>query len=94
MINNTKTDLQTTTARAQHYRFLWPPDRKRLFSSTATRHSGPPDNKMKYCTVEDVLAIFPQPILPSVEGDPDYQTIHAARKFLQANSRAIDTHLG
>jgi hypothetical protein len=67
---------------------------KRLFSSTATRHSGAPNNNMKYSTVEEVLASFPHPILPSVEGEPDYQTIHATRKFLQANSRAIDTHLG
>jgi hypothetical protein len=49
---------------------------------------------MKYSTVEDVLASFPHPILPTVEGEPDYQTIHATRKFPQANSRAIDTHLG
>jgi hypothetical protein len=49
---------------------------------------------MKYSTVENVLASFPHPILPTVEGEPDYQTIHTTRKFLQANSRAIDTHLG
>jgi hypothetical protein len=49
---------------------------------------------MKYSTVEDVMASFPHPILPTVEGKPDYQTIHATRKFLQANSQAIDTHLG
>jgi hypothetical protein len=49
---------------------------------------------MKYSTVEDVMASFPHPILPTVQGKPDYQTIHATRKFLQANSRAIDTHLG
>jgi hypothetical protein len=49
---------------------------------------------MKYSTVEDLLASFPQPILPTVEGEPDYQTIHATRKFLQANARVIDTHLG
>jgi hypothetical protein len=49
---------------------------------------------MKYSTVEEVVASFPHPILPTVEGEPDYQTIHANRKFLQANSRAIDTHLG
>jgi hypothetical protein len=30
----------------------------------------------------------------TVEGEPDYQTISATRKFLQANSQAIDTHLG
>jgi hypothetical protein len=49
---------------------------------------------MKYSTVEDVLASFPHQILPTVEGEPDYQTIYTTRKFIQANSRAIDTHLG
>jgi hypothetical protein len=49
---------------------------------------------MKYATVEDVIARFPRPILPTVQGEPDYQTIHAIRKLLQANARAIDTHLG
>jgi hypothetical protein len=49
---------------------------------------------MKYATVEDVMASFPRPVLPTVQGEPDYQTIHATRKFLQANSRAVDTHLG
>jgi hypothetical protein len=49
---------------------------------------------MKYSTVEAVMASFPHPILTTVQGEPDYQTIHATRKFLQANSRAIDTHLG
>jgi hypothetical protein len=49
---------------------------------------------MKYSTVEDFMASFPRPILPPVEGEPDYQNIHATRKFLQANSRAIDAHLG
>jgi hypothetical protein len=49
---------------------------------------------MKYATVEDIMASFPQPVLPTVQGEPDYQTIHATRKFLQANSRSIDAHLG
>jgi hypothetical protein len=49
---------------------------------------------MKYSTVEDVMESFPHPILPTLEGEPDYQTIHANRKFLQADSREIDTHLG
>jgi hypothetical protein len=49
---------------------------------------------MKYATVEDVMANFPHPLLPTVQGEPDYQTIYATRKFLQANPRAIDTHLG
>jgi hypothetical protein len=49
---------------------------------------------MKYATVEDVIASFPHPVLPTVQGEPDYQTIHAIRKLLQAHSRAIDTHLG
>jgi hypothetical protein len=50
--------------------------------------------KMKYSTIKDVMANFPHPILPTVEGEQDYQTIHATRKIIQANSRAIDTHLG
>jgi hypothetical protein len=50
--------------------------------------------KMKYSTLEDVMARFPHPILRTVEGEPDYQTIHVTRKFLQANSQVIDTHLG
>jgi hypothetical protein len=49
---------------------------------------------MKYATVEDVIASFPHPILPTVQGEPDYQTICAIRKLLQANARAIDTYLG
>jgi hypothetical protein len=49
---------------------------------------------MKYATVEDVIASFPHPVLPTVQGEPDYKTIHAIRKSLQAKSRAIDTHLG
>jgi phage gp36-like protein len=49
---------------------------------------------MKYATVKDVIARFPHPILPTVQGKPDYQTIHAIRTLLQANARAIDTHLG
>jgi phage gp36-like protein len=49
---------------------------------------------MKYATIEDVIASFHHPVLPKVQGEPDYQTIHATRKYLQANSRVIDTHLG
>jgi hypothetical protein len=49
---------------------------------------------MKYATVENIMSSFPRPVLPTVQGDPDYQIIHATRKLLQANSRAIDTHLG
>jgi hypothetical protein len=49
---------------------------------------------MKYSTVKDVMASSPRQLLPTVQGEPDYQTIHATRKFLQANLRAIDTHLG
>jgi hypothetical protein len=49
---------------------------------------------MKYATVEDVMTSFPHPVLPTVQGETDYQTTHATRKCLEANSRAIDTHLG
>jgi hypothetical protein len=40
------------------------------------------------------MVSFPHPILQPVEGEPDYQTINTTRKYLQANSRSIDTHLG
>jgi hypothetical protein len=48
----------------------------------------------EYATVEDIIASLPHPILPTVQGESDFQTIHAIRKLLQANARAIDTHLG
>jgi hypothetical protein len=49
---------------------------------------------MKYTTVEEVIASFPHPVLPAVQGNLDYQTIHSTIKLLQANWRAIDTHMG
>jgi hypothetical protein len=49
---------------------------------------------MKYTTFEESIASFPHPLLPTVQGEPDYQKIHPIRKSLQANSRAIDNHLG
>jgi hypothetical protein len=49
---------------------------------------------MKYAIVKDVIASFPHPVLPTAQVEPDYQTIHAIRKSLQANLRSIDTHLG
>jgi hypothetical protein len=48
---------------------------------------------MKYSTFEDVMASFTHPVLPTVQGESYYQTMHATRKFLQENSWAIDTHL-
>jgi hypothetical protein len=48
----------------------------------------------KYATVKDVISSFPHPILPTVQGESDYQSIHAIRKSLQANATEIDTHLG
>jgi hypothetical protein len=48
---------------------------------------------MKYSTAGDFVESFPHPIVPTAQGEPDYQTIHATRKFLQANSRAINIHL-
>jgi hypothetical protein len=48
---------------------------------------------MNYATDEGVIGSFPHPVIPTVQGELDYQTIHATRKFLQGNVRAIDTHL-
>jgi hypothetical protein len=44
--------------------------------------------------VEDVIASFPHPILPTVQGEPDYHTIHSIRKLLRANAWSIESHLG
>jgi hypothetical protein len=33
-------------------------------------------------------------ILPLVQGDLDYHTIHSIRKLLRANARSVETHLG
>jgi glycine cleavage system pyridoxal-binding protein P len=45
-------------------------------------------------TVEDVIDSFPYHILPKFHGEPDYHTIHAIRKLLQANARSVDSYLG
>jgi hypothetical protein len=66
-----------------------------FFLINNNRHYGPPKNSnMKYETVDDIITGFPHPILPTVQGDPDYQTIHAIRKLLQADPRGIDTNWG
>jgi hypothetical protein len=49
---------------------------------------------MKYATIENGMARLPHPVLPTVQGEPDYKKNHATRKFLQANSREIEKHLG
>jgi hypothetical protein len=48
---------------------------------------------MKYATIEEIISDFLQPIIPTLQGEADYQTIHAIQKLLQANARAIDTQL-
>jgi hypothetical protein len=37
---------------------------------------------MKYATVEEVVENFSHPIIPTVQGEPDYQTIHVIWKLL------------
>jgi hypothetical protein len=49
---------------------------------------------MKNPTVEDIIASFPHPILPTVQGEKDYHTIHSIRKLPRANARSVETHLG
>jgi hypothetical protein len=49
---------------------------------------------MRYATVEDVIASFPHPMLPTSQSEMHDQNIYAIRKLLHANTRAIDTHLG
>jgi hypothetical protein len=93
LIRNYKNNTNQCYSPRARLPFSLAPGPKRFLSSKAHRHSGPP-NAMKYSTVKDVMASFPHPIQPTFQGGPDYQTIHATRKFLEANSRAIDTHLG
>jgi hypothetical protein len=49
---------------------------------------------MNNATVEGIIASFPHPILPTVQGELDYHTIRYIRKLLHANARSIKTHLG
>jgi hypothetical protein len=49
---------------------------------------------MVHSTVEDVIASSPHHILPTVQGEPDYHTIHSIRKLLGANDQSIESHLG
>jgi hypothetical protein len=49
---------------------------------------------MVHSTVEDAIAISRHPILPTVQGESYYHTIHSIRKLLRANARSIESHLG
>jgi hypothetical protein len=49
---------------------------------------------MKNAILEDIIASFPHPILPTVHGEPDYHTINFIRKLLGTNARSIEIQLG
>jgi hypothetical protein len=49
---------------------------------------------MKNATAEDIIESFPNPILPTVQGELDYHTSHSIRKLPRANVRSIENHLG
>jgi hypothetical protein len=49
---------------------------------------------MKNPSEEDIIACFPHPIIPTVQGEPDCHIIHDTRKLLQSNAQYIDYHLG
>jgi hypothetical protein len=49
---------------------------------------------MVHSKVEEVIASFPHPILPTVQREPDYHTIHSISKLLRANAQSIESHLG
>jgi hypothetical protein len=49
---------------------------------------------MKYATVKNVMASFPHQVIWTAQGEPEYQAVHLTPRFLQANSHAIETHLG
>jgi hypothetical protein len=44
-------------------------------------------------TVEFIITSFPHPIISTVQGEPDYHTLHSIRKLLRTNALSID-HLG
>jgi hypothetical protein len=48
---------------------------------------------MVHITVEDVIASFPHHLVPTVQSEPDYHTIHSIRKLLRPNDRSIESHL-
>jgi hypothetical protein len=49
---------------------------------------------MVHVTVEDAIASFPYPILPTLQGGADYHGIHSIRKLLRKNAQSIESHLG
>jgi hypothetical protein len=49
---------------------------------------------MVHATVEDVIASFPHPILPTVQGGADYHIIHSINKLLRTKDRFMESHLG
>jgi hypothetical protein len=48
---------------------------------------------VNHATGKDIIATFPHPIFHTVQEGGRNQTIHTIRELLQANARAIDTHL-
>jgi hypothetical protein len=49
---------------------------------------------MKNATVEDFIDSFPFTILPTLQGEPYYHTIHSIQKLLCANAYSIETNIG
>jgi hypothetical protein len=49
---------------------------------------------MVHSTLEDIIASFLHPILPTFQWGPDYHTIRSIRKLLCVNARSIKSHLG
>jgi hypothetical protein len=49
---------------------------------------------MKNVTIEDFIDSSPHPILPTLQGEPDYHTINSICKLIRANSRSSEIHLG
>jgi hypothetical protein len=82
-------DLTSELASSWHSSPITIISQKQPYALRSSKHIN-----MKYATVEDIIASFPHPILPTVQGDPDYLKNQAIRKLLQVNARSIDTHLG
>jgi hypothetical protein len=63
-------------------------------TSSTIRSSQSNNNIKNMKNATFIVASFTHPILPTVQGEPYYHTIHSIIKLLRANARYIETHIG
>ena len=49
---------------------------------------------MSTATIENIIDSFPNPTIPIIEGEPNYETIKRAEKLLIENSASVHSTLG